>query len=305
MGRTRGIKISAIDAGRSSYSSLKCCAQDNSRRCIRKCEFAAPLAIVFIYTTKTKKTQIHVVSYFVYLLGIPLPLPRNALWAAPGACFSGLNGVDLDETGFPHKGGHVIPNALVLEVDTGPDVALSVFNAESVQDIGSIETSIVAKLSGNDLECLGEGLDDTLLLVGDLAVGVGVKVFADLHFASTTTSNNALVLDGTLDDHDGIVQTALDFGNELFSATAEDKGACLCARATLEEVPRWDSWMSEQVDWIEAPVDWHTRSMSSDATRPAQKMSRSAKYLFESHLVKGFHLVVDNLPFGIDNGLVF
>lgn len=149
---------------------------------------------------------------------------------------SGLNGVDLDETGFPHKGGHVIPDALVLEVDTGPDVALSVFNAESVQDIGSIETSIVAKLSGNDLECLGEGLDDTLLLVGDLAVGVGVKVFADLHFTSTTTSNNALVLDGTLDDHDGIVQTALDFGNELFSATAEDKGACLCARATLEEV---------------------------------------------------------------------
>lgn len=149
---------------------------------------------------------------------------------------SGLNGVDFDETGFPHEGGHVISDALVLEVNTGPNVTLSVFNAESVQDIGSIEASIVAKLSGNDFECLGEGLDDALLLVGDLAVGVGVKVLADLHLASTTTSNNALVLDGTLDDHDGIVQTALDFGNELFSATAKDKGACLCARATLEEV---------------------------------------------------------------------
>ena len=63
-----------------------------------------------------------------------------------------------------------------------------------------------------------------------------MKVFADLHFASTTTSNNALVLDGTLDDHDGIVQTALDFGNELFSTTAEDQSAGLCTRATLEEV---------------------------------------------------------------------
>jgi hypothetical protein len=149
---------------------------------------------------------------------------------------SGLNGVDLDETGFPHEGSHVISDTLVLEVDTSPDVSLSVLNTESVQDIGSVETSIVAKLSGNDLECLGEGLDDTLLLVRDLAVGEGVKVFADLHFASTTTSNNALVLDGTLDDHDGIMQTALDFGNELFGTTTEDKGAGLCTGAALEEV---------------------------------------------------------------------
>jgi hypothetical protein len=149
---------------------------------------------------------------------------------------SGLNGVDLDETGFPHKGGHVVSDTLVLEVDTGPEVALSVLNTESVQNVGSVETSIVAKLSRDDLECLGEGLDDTLLLVRDLAVGVCVKVFADLHFASTTTSNDALVLDRALDDHDGIVQTALDFGNELFGTTTEDKGAGLCARAALEEV---------------------------------------------------------------------
>lgn len=147
-----------------------------------------------------------------------------------------MNGVDLDETGLPHKGGHVVSDTLILEVDTGPQVALSVLNTQSVQDIGSVETSVVAKLSGNDLECLGEGLDDTLLLVRDLAVGVGVKIFADLHFASTTTSNNALVLNSTLDNHDGIVQTALDFGNELFSTTTEDKGAGLCAGATLEEV---------------------------------------------------------------------
>jgi hypothetical protein len=147
-----------------------------------------------------------------------------------------LNGVDLDETGLPHKGSHVVSNTLVLEVDTSPDVTLSVLNTESVQDIGSVETGVVAKLSGNDLECLGKGLDDTLLLVRDLAVGEGVKVFANFHLASTTTSNNALVLDGTLDDHDGIVQTALDFGNELLSTTTEDKSAGLCAGAALEEV---------------------------------------------------------------------
>jgi hypothetical protein len=149
---------------------------------------------------------------------------------------SGLNGVNLDETRLPHKGGHVVSDTLVLEIDTSPDVTLSVLNTESVQDIGSVETGVIAKLSGNDLEGLGEGLDDTLLLVRDLAVGVGVEVFADFHLASTTTSNNALVLDGTLNDHDGIVQTALDFGDELFSTTTEDKGAGLCAGAALEEV---------------------------------------------------------------------
>lgn len=44
------------------------------------------------------------------------------------------------------------------------------------------------------------------------------------------------------------------------------------------QVPKWEGWMSEQVDWMEAPVAWQTRSRSSDVTRPAQKMSRSAKY---------------------------
>jgi hypothetical protein len=148
----------------------------------------------------------------------------------------GLNGVDLDKTGLPHEGGHVVSDTLVLEVDTSPEVTLSVLNTQSVQDVCSVETSVVAKLSGDDFKCLGKGLDDALLLVGNLAVGVGVKVFADLHLASTTTSDDALVLDGTLDNHDGVVQTALDFSDELLSTTTEDKSAGLCAGAALEEV---------------------------------------------------------------------
>jgi hypothetical protein len=147
-----------------------------------------------------------------------------------------LNGVDLDETGLPHKGSHVVSDTLVLEIDTSPDVTLSVLNTQSVQDIRGIEPGIVAQLSGNNLESLGKGLDDALLLVGDLAIGVRVEVFADFHLASTTAGNDALVLDGTLDNHDGIVQTALNLGNKLFSAATEDKSTRLCAGAALEEV---------------------------------------------------------------------
>ena len=89
----------------------------------------------------------------------------------------GLDGVDLDERGLPDKGGHVVPDALVVKVDAGPDVALSVLDAESVEDIRGVEAGVVAELAGDDLEGLGKGLDDALLFVRDLAVGKSVQVF--------------------------------------------------------------------------------------------------------------------------------
>ena len=47
-------------------------------------------------------------------------------------------------------------------------------------------------------------------------------------------------------------------------------------------VPRCSGRISEQVEDILPPVAWTTRSRSADATRPAQKTSRSAKYLDRS-----------------------
>ena len=45
------------------------------------------------------------------------------------------------------------------------------------------------------------------------------------------------------------------------------------------QVPKCSGRMSEHVVEILPPVAWTTRSRSSDETRPAQKTSRSAKYL--------------------------
>lgn len=124
----------------------------------------------------------------------------------------------------------------MVKVNTGPNVALAVLNTQAVKNISGIETGIVAKLARDNLESLGKGLDDTLLLVWNVGVGVCVQVFGDFHFAGTTTGDNVLVLDGTLDDHDGVVQGALNLSDELVGTTTEDESARLCCWAALEEV---------------------------------------------------------------------
>ena len=54
----------------------------------------------------------------------------------------------------------------------------------------------------------------------------------------------------------------------------------ICFSSNLPQVPRCCGWMSEHVEDMLPPVAWTTRSRSSEETRPAQNISRSAKYLF-------------------------
>lgn len=58
----------------------------------------------------------------------------------------------------------------------------------------------------------------------------------------------------------------------------------ICRSSKRPQVPRCWSWMSEHVDEMLPPVAWTTRSRSPEETRPAQKMSRSAKYLLRCEL---------------------
>lgn len=41
---------------------------------------------------------------------------------------------------------------------------------------------------------------------------------------------------GTLDDHDGIVETTFGFRDELLGASAEDEGTCFGGRTAFEEI---------------------------------------------------------------------
>jgi hypothetical protein len=85
-----------------------------------------------------------------------------------------LQSVDLDQTGLPHKLLHIVRDAFSREIDTRPDVALLVLYPQSVEDICRINTSIIAQLPRDNLQCLCERLDDGLLLVGDILIGIVV-----------------------------------------------------------------------------------------------------------------------------------
>lgn len=148
----------------------------------------------------------------------------------------GLDSIDLDQAGLPNKGQHIVTDALVVEVDTSPGVTLAVLHTQAVQDICSVEASVITQLAGNNLQSLGECLDDGLLLVRDVTVGKPVHVARQLHFSSTTASNDGCVTQSTLDDHDSIVQTTFHLRNKLLSATTQHESAGLSARAVGEQV---------------------------------------------------------------------
>lgn len=58
----------------------------------------------------------------------------------------------------------------------------------------------------------------------------------DFHFGGTTAGDDGAVLDGAAHDHDSVVEGALDFGDELLGAAAEDQSAGFCGGTGGEEV---------------------------------------------------------------------
>ena len=250
---------------------------------------------------------------------------------AGGFC-GGLQSVDLDQAGLPDKLLHVVRDALCLEVNTGPGVALPVLHTQPVQDVCGIDTGVVAQLPRDHLQRFCEGLDDGLLLVGNLCVGVVVQERRDLHLNSTASCYDIPVLDRALDDHDGIVQTALDLSNELLGTSTEDECACLGLGAALEEVETLSTNLSllELVAGSEVLLaDIRAGGLHARAGRTAHSVEvvgghpssaediavgevlcrkitdgQLAENNLGACLVQCLHLVVDDLPLSIDDGLV-
>jgi hypothetical protein len=65
---------------------------------------------------------------------------------------------------------------------------------------------------------------------------VKLVVPADLHINSATSGHHGGVLDGSAHDHDGVMQRALCFINELLRASTQHHGSGLGLWAALEEV---------------------------------------------------------------------
>ena len=63
-----------------------------------------------------------------------------------------------------------------------------------------------------------------------------MQVRRDGHLARAAAGHDVAVADGALDDHYGVVEGALDLGDELLGAAAEDEGAGAGGGAALKEV---------------------------------------------------------------------
>ena len=70
---------------------------------------------------------------------------------------------------------------------------LSVFLTQFVEDVGGVKAGVVAQLAGDDLQGLGEGGDQQLLLACD-GVGVLAQVAAHLHLNGSSTWGHRLIM---------------------------------------------------------------------------------------------------------------
>lgn len=152
------------------------------------------------------------------------------------------------------------------------------------------------------------------------------------HLGGTSTGDDGVVLGRPTDDHDRVVQTALDLGDELLGAAAEDERACLGRRAVLEQVEP----LAADLPLLEPPAraevlgpDVGARGLDraadglDDALEVVGRDAAGAEDVtvgeelgrevadgqtreddLGAGLVDGLELVEDDLPLGVDDGLV-
>jgi len=105
-------------------------------------------------------------------------------------------------------------------------LTLGVLLAQLVENVGGIETGVVAQLARNDLQALGDGSNQQLLLTGNGARIVPQQL-GQLHFNGTAAGHNGIVLDGAPHDHNCVVEGSLSLLQKLFGTATQNKGARL------------------------------------------------------------------------------
>ena len=265
---------------------------------------------------------------------LALRVPDRLVYAQDqtGSLDGTADGVDLDERGFPHKLFHIVGHVFTLDVDPGPEISLSVPHPELVQTVGRVEPGIVTDLTGDDLKRLGHGADDELLLAHDRP-RVIPQVSRNLHLGSSTPCDNLAVLDRSLDDHDGIVKRSLDLGDKLFGTSSEQERTRLRRGAVLEHVVPLGTdllflelatasqvlFLDIRTRRLDSSTDGLDHSLQVVVCHPSgTKDVPVGKVLsgqvadgetreddFGAGLDDGVEFPVDDLPLGVDDGLVF
>merc|ERR1719242_2179960 len=104
----------------------------------------------------------------------------------------GRNGINFYDGRFPNTGIKIIGDIFCHDIYTIPFVTLCMFLTKFIQNIGSIKTSIVTKLSGNDFKSPGHSSKYELLLASNGARMISENL-GQFHLNSSSSSNNGVI----------------------------------------------------------------------------------------------------------------
>mmetsp|Transcript_22640 Transcript_22640/g.65168 ORF Transcript_22640/g.65168 Transcript_22640/m.65168 type:complete len:482 (+) Transcript_22640:434-1879(+) len=203
--------------------------------------------------------------------------------------------------------------------------------SERGKNVRGIETGIVTKLPRNNLQGFGKGTNDQLTLALDRQ-RMFPKEARYLHLDGATTGHDRARFEGPLHHHEGIVDAALTFGNELLATTAKDDGrrelggtvgediealvtdallleATAGAQDTLEHIvgAGLDGAAGGLGDALEVAI-LHPAGAEQTAVGKVLRRQIADGELAEDDVGPavdaGVELVVDDLPLGVDDALV-
>jgi hypothetical protein len=211
-------------------------------------------------------------------------------------------------------------------------LVFSVFLAQLVHHINGVQSGILGDGTGDHFQSSGEGVDNQLLLARDGA-GVVTQVAGEFHFYGSTTSHNRWEFHGTTHHHNRVVQGTFSLLDELFGTSSQNNCGSFGFGTALEEVIAFGTeldfvetatstqrWLLETVD---GGLDDSTCGLG-DTHQILVRNAASAENVAVGEVLGGeiangqfgkdnlgstfidiFEFVVNNIPFGINNVLVF
>jgi hypothetical protein len=163
-----------------------------------------------------------------------------------GSLSSELKTLDLGHSRLKDTGLKVVANLTVHQVQTSVDqlsllsvtgvslLSSVVEDAELGNEISGVLGSVDSQSLGNDKESLGE-LSDGKLFTGAKGSGKIVEVDGKSNLNRSSTGNDGVRLEDTLDDTEGVVDGALNFVEEELVGTTNDNGGGALELHAFEE----------------------------------------------------------------------
>mmetsp|Transcript_57657 Transcript_57657/g.65793 ORF Transcript_57657/g.65793 Transcript_57657/m.65793 type:complete len:225 (+) Transcript_57657:226-900(+) len=150
---------------------------------------------------------------------------------------SSSQSVDLHHTRFPNETLISVTDVLTVQINTEPTTfgTLGVLLSQLVHNIVGVKSTIFGNSSGDDLQGLSVRIDDQMEFATQTG-GIVSQVSTQFHFDGTSSSNNRGGVEGSSDNHDGIIQRSFSFVNELFSSPSQNDSGSFGGRTVLEQV---------------------------------------------------------------------